>query len=292
MSSRAPAWFEQKYKTGAIHVLQDEGYRLRGTTMGADRIVGKKVIFKIAGRGEATKRSAANETRPAMNPDRTTVEADMVDWEANDWIDTADVTKMTENEQQVSQQTAAYAMGRRFDKNIMEALAAESYAGARTIGDGSAPMSIVHPMTASAQILAQGFTAAPELYMPVPQMVMLQLELYKQFSSSEYVGTQPMMKLIGARTYKGVTYIPCPDEYFEAPAAGQFYTYLWQKACVGHVPNKEMTSRIDYVAEKKQWFAANDVASAEKVLLPEGVRRLHFAMPTVLAIPPEVTQAA
>lgn len=291
MSSRAPAWFEQKYINGAIHKLQDSGYRLRGTTTDSDKIIGKTVTWKIAGKGEATEMSSAIEERPVMNADRQTVDGTIKDYEANEWINGTDITKMTESEQQVAQQTAAMAMGRKFDSNIMRVL--DAAAGAiTTIGDGSGAMDITHPMTASAKILALGYSAMPELYLPIPQMVMLQLELYKQFASSDYVGTQPMMKLLGARTYKGVTYIPLPDEMFAVPSAGQFDTYLWLKAAVGHVPNKSLETRIDYVPTKKAWFAANTVGSAEAVLLPEGVRRLRFQLPTELAIPAELTQAA
>jgi hypothetical protein len=291
MSSRAPAWFEQKYVNGAIHKLQDSGYRLQGTTTVTDQIIGKTVIWKIAGRGEATEMSGSIEERPVMNADRQTVEGTMKDYEANEWINRMDLNKMSESEQQVAQMTAAMAMGRRFDKNIMSVMD-KAGSAITTIGNGSAVMDITHPMEASAKILAQGFAAAPELYLPIPQMVMLQLELYKQFSSSDYVGNQPMMKLIGARTYKGVTYIPLPDEMFAVPSSGQFDTYLYQKAAVGHVPNMALESRIDYQATKKAWFAGNTVASAEAVLLPEGIRRLRFQLPTELSLPAELVETA
>lgn len=289
--SRAPAWFENKYIDGTIHEIQDSGYRLRGTTTETDTINGKTVTWKIAGKGEATKMSGAIEDRPVMNADRSTVVGTMEDYEANEWIQKTDITKMSNSEMQAAQSTAAMAMGRRFDLNIMAVLDAAGNA-IQTVGNGSAAMDITHPMQASAQILAQGFAAAPELYMPIPQMVMLQLELYKQFSSSDYVGTQPMMKLIGARTYKGVTYIPMPDEMFSVPSSGQFDTYLWQKAAVGHVPNMALETRIDYVATKKAWFAANTVGSAEAVLLPKGIRRMRFQLPTSLEIPAELVQSA
>lgn len=291
MSSRAPAWFEQKYINGAIHKLQDSGYRLRGTTTDSDTIIGKTVTWKIAGKGEATEMSGSIEERPVMNADRQTVDGTMKDYEANEWINRVDLNKMSESEQQVAQQTAAMAMGRRFDKNIMRVMDAAG-TDITTIGNGSAPMDITHPMEASATILAQGYAAMPEIYMPIPQMVMLQLELYKQFSSADYVGTQPMMKLLGARTYKGVTYIPLPNEMFNVPSSGQFDTYVYQKAAVGHVPNMALESRIDYVPTKKAWFAGNTVASAEAVLLPEGIRRMRFQLPTSLEIPAELVQSA
>lgn len=288
MTARAPNWFEQKYIAGVTHKLQSEGWLLKSAINGTGEIKGSKVIWKIAGTGSATEASTAIENVPVMNADRTTVEADMKDYEANDWIKATDIEKMSENEQQVSQKTAAMAMGRKFDKLILGTL--DAAAGAiTTVGDGTAAISIVDMMTAQGNIAAVG-GGSYEFYCALPVPLMQQLELYREFSSSDFVGDDyPLLKQIGARRHRGITYIPMPHTAalptFNIPAANQVDAYLWVKDYVGFVPNYNMRSRIDYVPEKKAFLAANDMGCAQQVLLPEGVQRLRFATNIALSRP-------
>lgn len=287
MTSRAPQWFEQKYIDGVIHIIQDEGWRLKGAVNETGEVKGSTVTWKLAGAGEATPMSEAIEERPVMNADRTTVSATMVDYEANDWIKRTDIEKMSENEQQVSQQTGGYAMGRKFDSiNIATLDAAAGSIETIDATAASAP-SVIDTISASGLILGQGFTAAPELYCAIPQMVLLQLCMYKEFASSDYQGTTnpAMMKLIGARTFMGVNYIPLPNSAFSIPSAGNVDYYIWQKTATGFVPNYALDSRIDYVPTKKAYFAANTMGGASALLLPSGVRRIRSKLPTVLIRP-------
>ncbi|WP_287034782.1 phage capsid protein [Methylobacterium sp. CG09_land_8_20_14_0_10_71_15] len=285
MTSRAPQWFEQKYMSGVIHVIQDEGYRLKGCVNETGEVKGNQVTWKLAGAGQATIMSTAIEERPVMNADRATVSATMVDYEANEWVLTTDIEKMSQNEQQVAQQTGAYAFGRLFDNlNIATLDAAAGAIETIDVSANAAP-SVVDTITASGRILSQGFTAAPELYCALPQMNMLQLEMYREFSSADYVGDRPMLKLIGARTYKGVTYIPLPDSQFSVPSAGNVDYYVGQKTALGFVPNYALKSRIDYVPTKKAYFAANTMGCATALLLPGGVRRIRSKLPTTLTRP-------
>ncbi len=284
MSSRAPAWFETKYVDGVTHVLQDEGYRLQGTAMMPAEIKGNIVNFKVAGSGSATVKSTAIENRPVMNADRQLVPVTMVDYEANEWINVTDLEKMSENEQQIAQQTAAYAMGRRFDQIIMGAMNA-SGAAITTLGTGAAVISIVDAIEAQARILSTGYTSMPKISMAIPTMWMAQLLLFREFANADYVDDRPLMKRIGARSFLGIDFIPLPDEQFAIPAAGQFDTYMWLQSGVGFASNYKLNSRIDYVAEKTAWFAANNMGAAAVTILPNAVRRMRFLTPTALTRP-------
>lgn len=279
MTSRAPAWFEKKYKTGAIHKMQSRGFILKQAVSPGAEIKGNTVVWKIAGTGEATPLSDAVEDRPTLNADRTTVETNFQDYEANEWIKKSDINKMTENEQQIAQQTCAMAMGRRFDSIILGTLDAAAAAGSigGTIGDGTAAISITDALTAQGNIFDVG-AGSYEYYCALPTKLMQQLEIYKEFSSSDFVSEQyPLLKQIGARQWRNVTYIPMPSKFFNVPAANQIDAYMWVKEALGFEWNNQLESRIDYVPTKKAYFAANDMGCAAAVLLPEGVQRLRFA---------------
>lgn len=282
MTSRASAWFEQKYIAGAIHVLQTSGYLTQGLASPATSQKGNVVNWKIAGKGEATEMSTGVEDRPTMNANRTTVAATMKDYEANEWILTTDIEKMTEGEQQVAQQSCGMAMGRQFDKILFQALDAE--AGAiTTVGDGSAALNITDLLLAQSQIQGQGLPDGFMLNVAVPAKFMAHLMMLRGFASSDYVQDSPLLKMIGARQYLGMKVMPMPDEYFAVPSANQADGYMWATSCVGFATNTDergkiaAATRIDYVPTKKAYFAANTMSAASKVILPEGIRRLRFA---------------
>lgn len=285
MSSRAPQWFETKYVDGVIHVIQDGGWRLKGAVNETGEIKGNEVKWKLAGAGEATEMSTAIEERPVMNADRTTVTATMKDYEANEWVLSTDIEKMPESEQQVAQQTGGFAMGRLFDRLITGTFDAAGGAVTTLDFSGNSAPSVVDTITANAQILGQGFNAEPDVFCILPQMVLAQYGMYREFSSSEYLGDAAFAKKLGAKTYMGVTYIPLPDNAFNYPSAGVVDTYMYQKTALGFVPNYAMKSRIDYVPTKKAYFAANTMGCAQALLLPAGARRIRTKMPTTLVRP-------
>ncbi len=275
MSTRAPAWWEQKYVAGVTYQLQSEGWLLKPYFNSAGKIDGKTVSWRIAGRGMATQRSDIVEDRPVMNADRTLINGTMIPYEANDWINTTDVVTMTVDEQAVVQKTAAMAIGRKFDAVMMATMDAAG-SNIPTIGNGSAAIDITAPMRALSQIRAQG--AGKDFCCALPFAMMDQLELYKQFSNSQYVGDDfPLAKALGARVWHGCTFLPIPDEFFASPVAGSFDAYLWEKTAVGLAWANEMATKIGYVDTKKAWFAGNDVMFGSSVLLPTAIRRLRFA---------------
>lgn len=284
MTTRAPNWFEQKYVKGVIHTLQTEGFLLRAAVNQTGTIKGNQVTWKLAGSGVATEASTAIQDSPVMNADRTTISATMKDYEANDWIKSTDIEKMPENEQQVAQKTGAMALGRKFDSIIIGAMDAASTAIA-TVGDGSAAISILDPMTAQGAI-ADLAVGSYEYFCALPQKLLQQMEIYREFSSSDYVGDEyPLLKQVGARRWRGITFIPVPSAYLNVPASNQIDGYLWVKDALGYASNYDLRSRIDYVPTKKAYFAANDMGGCAAVLLPDAIKRLRFATNVTLSRP-------
>lgn len=281
MTARAPNWFETKYRNGAIHVLQDAGYRTKGLFAEATSINGKEVVFKIAGSGEATEMNSGLEDVPTLNADRTTVTATLADWEANEWIKTTDLMKMSENDQQIAQKTCAMAIGRRFDRIPMAAMDAEA-SNITTIGDGSALISPADLLAGQADILDGGVEGEPIINVGVTYKMMSSLLTFKAVSSADYCDDSPLLKKIGARMWLGMRIIPFPAGTFNNPTGTQRDGYMWLSDCVGRCTPTDaegkigLATRIDYVPTKKAYLAANTMSAAAKTILTAGVRRLRF----------------
>lgn len=282
--SRAEAWYEAGYKKGAIHKLQSEGFLLKNTVVEGTTVMKSTVTWKLVGTGTAVERSKGGGDVPTMNVDRTAVTATFKDYEANDWIDSLDVNKQSENEQQIAQKSAAMAIGRKFDSLILGAMDTAS-TDITNVGDGSAALGLLDVFTAQAQI-ANVAAGSYEYYCALRAIDLTQLELYTRMSSEDFAGPEyTLLRQVGARKYRGITFIPMPDTFFAVPDTNQIDMYLWAKQTVGFEWNKHLESRIDYIPTKKKWLAANDIACVGKVLLPEGIRRLRMKSNAALAIP-------
>jgi hypothetical protein len=291
MTARASAWFEIAYTKGVTHVLQHRGYALKPAMTAPDEINGLTVNWRIVGSGEANEQSPAIEDVAVMNADRSMITATMRDWEANDWIKKTDLNKMSVTEQDKVQVSGGMAMGRRFDRIIIAALDAAG-AAIPTIGDGSAAISITDIINAQGEIFDEG-GAGYEYYAAIPAKFMTHLEVFREFSSAEFVGPEyPLLRTLGARRYRGVTIIPLPQKmsdptkrFFNVPAANQADGFMWASGSLGFAQAETLNSRIDYVPQKKSYLAVNDMAACAAVLMPEGVRRLRFAMNVALTRP-------
>lgn len=283
MTARAPAWFEIKYVDGAIHALQTAGYRLKGMFATKTNQKGNQVIWKVAGTGEATLMSDAIEDRPTLNADRTTVTGTLADWEANEWIKTTDLTKMTENEQAVAQKTCAMAIGRRFDQIPLRVLdAGVAATSISVVGDGSAQISPLDLLGAQADILDTGIDGNQMLNVALTPRMLSQLLTYRELSNSDYITDTPLLKQIGARRWLGMNLIPLPSSYLNNPSGNQRDGFMWVQDAVGFATNTDaegkidLATRIDYVPTKKSYFAANTMSACAAVILPGAVRALRF----------------
>ncbi len=289
MSTPAYNWSESGYASGVIHRLQTQGFALKSCTTPPLTMRNKDVTWKIAGLGSATERSPNVENRPVMNAARTTVLATMKDFEANEYINPTDDNRMSVAEEQVIQKTAAMALGRRFDRIILQQMDADT-PGA-TIGNGSAAISPIDIQTAVGNIFNEG-VGSYEYFCALPVLWLQTLMTYKEFINADYVGDEyPLLKQLGARKWYNTTFIPLPfnattpeKSFFSIPSANQAYAYLWVKEAIGFAANYDgLKARVDWVPEKKAWFAQNDMNGCAKVLLAEGVQRLHFATNVALS---------
>lgn len=287
----APAWLETKWKDGVTHRMQSEGFLLKPAVTPGAEVNGSTVIWRRSDAGEAQQLPETVEQVSSMNLGRDTVSAQMVDWEANDWIRKRDLEKMSINEQDAVEKSCAMAMGRRFDRIILRGLDAAG-AAIPTIGTGAAAMSILDAMEAAGDLFSEG-SGGYQLWAAIPQMFMSQLELFREFSSSDFVGEDyPLLKQVGARRWRNTNFIPLPQhktdarkQFFNVPAANQADGYIWVEGAIGLESSNLLEFNCDWVATKKAWLAAMDMSAAFAVVLPEGIRRFRFATNAALTRP-------
>ena len=81
MSIEAPNWYTIQYDQRVRHLLQSEGFLLRGTTDAPVEVKGNTLEFFFIGSGEAQPFGATPERGKAANRGKTIKTVDMTDWQ-------------------------------------------------------------------------------------------------------------------------------------------------------------------------------------------------------------------
>lgn len=284
MSLEAPNWYTIQYDQRVRHLLQSEGFLLRGTTDAPVEVNGNTLTFFFIGRGEAQPFGATPERGKAANLGKTTKDVVMTDWQFYEEVRHGEPDKISPEYRSKIQVAGSMALGRKFDRIIMEAMDGEA-GNITTIGDGSTAISPLQLSTGKAQINSLGMMSMNEFFMPVPSISWEQLKLYKIFNNRDYTAEQLLFKgKTEAVLWNGVWVFQAPDEMFTAPAANQVDTYLWNKANVGFGSNFAMTSRITFENLITAWVYNTVMSGAAKVLQPAGVKRVRININQPLAI--------
>lgn len=284
-SIEAPNWYTIQYDTRVRHLLQSEGFMLRGTTAPPVEVIGQTLKFFFIGKAEAQPFGPTPERGKAANLGKTTKDVDMTDWQFYEEVRHGEPDKISPEYRSKIQEAGSMSLGRRFDRIIFEAMDAEA-GNITTIGDGTTPISPIQISTGKAQINAQGMMKQNEFFMPVPSISWEQLGLYKQFNNRDYTGDDLQFKTMSAaKTWNTVHIFQAPDEMFTAFSGTAFDTYLWNRAMLGFGSNYAMNSKITYENLITAWVYNTVMSGAAKVLQPAGIKRVRIKTTDPLTIP-------
>lgn len=284
MSIEAPNWYTTQYDNRVSHILQSEGFLLKGTTLPPVEVRGNTLEFFILGRGEATERQPVPEMITPQNLAKEKPTVEMRDFQFAEFVPHGEPEKISVEYKTAIQEAGAMTLGRKFDRIIMQTMDDES-TDIDTIGDGSAAITPIDCNTAKAEINALGMMKMNEFFLPLPSMAWEQLKLYKVFNNADYTGPDLNFKNnVEAKTWNNIQFMQLPDECFTSPATGEIYTYLWNKRTIGFGSNYAMKSVITYENLFTSWLYNTVMSGAAKVLQEEGVRRLHINIAEPLLI--------
>lgn len=282
MSNPVPAWFQPYYTDSVTHKLQNKGFKLKGMTAAATEVVGNEVHWRIAAAVEAVLYSRGNDAVLA-NGDRTKVSATMETWQVYDIVYDDDLSKMTPAEMEVVTTSGARALGRRFDLQIMAALAADAPAAAVTDTTNGMTLANAMQLVEAAQVAAEGEWGDTEWYCALHSRLWNQLLAYKQFNSADWVGDTVLATAADTRKWNGVTWFLGRNAWFPVPSANQADVFLWSKDCIGYGSNYDVRNNIVWEQPKTAYTANMRMSGKAKVLLTEGVVRGRFSTNSAIA---------
>jgi hypothetical protein len=265
-------WFIKQYE-GEVHVAyQRKGSRLRETVRNKTNVVGSSDVFPLLGTGVATTKQRHAPIVP-MNPDHSTVEVFLKDFYAGEWIDKLDENKMLPDEKQAMANTGAYALGRRTDQLIVEAIntgtAAPAPTNLSTIGL-SYFTGIMEKMGDRDVPLEDG-----EVYGPVSWQLWNRMMNIDQFVNQDYIGHEqlPFLGPVGqAKRWLGVVWFPFSGL---AKTGNNRRMAVYHKTAIGHASGQDVTADITWHGDRASYFVNNMMSQGAVVIDPIGIEPLH-----------------
>jgi len=214
-------------------------------------VIGSTHKFPKAGKGVATQHNRGNDV-VAMNAGRTRVTATLSDWDAFDYEDIMDINKLNFDDKAIIAENTVKAIGRREDQLIIDALAAD--VSTDLVGNGTAAMSVTYLLAAKA-VLDGNNVPGEDRHIVVSPAQISQLLATTAVTSADFNTVKTLVQgdintflgfkfhMIGDRTEGGL-----PRE-----SGVKQYAFAYHKDAIGLAIGKDMTTMVDWIAEKLAW---------------------------------------
>jgi hypothetical protein len=254
--------FIKQFETEVHLAYQRMGSKIRNTVR-TSNVTGSTARFQKIGTGAASTKSR-NGNVTAMELAHTYAEVTMADYYAAEYIDKLDELKININERQAVAQSAAAALGRKTDELLTTAM--DAGANATQIADTSGAL-----VKADLLTLFQTFGTAdiPEdgqRYLAMSPAGFADLFNITEFASSDYVGPQNL-PFAGGMTMK--EFLGFKIYSTSAVAGGKNFAY--HTSAVGLGVNADVSTEINYVAEKVSHLATSMMSMGAVVIDSNGV---------------------
>lgn len=187
MSTQISNSFVRQYEAEVKEAYQRLGSKFRNTIVTRNGVVGTSTTFQKIGKGAASQKGAINGTITPMSVDHTAIVCTLQDWYASDLVDKLDEKKIAHDERRVIVNAGAYALGRKTDELIIDAL--DGTSNVVTAGSG-----ITLPKVFEAYETLGGNDALEggRLYFMVGPKQWSSLMQIEQFASADYVGVNEL----------------------------------------------------------------------------------------------------
>lgn len=293
MSTTSPAWFKEFFKDKITYDLKEFGGLLDGTMTEGDTQAGTVKFPIVGGATTVYKLTGGIEPVPVEDIGLSTITLTMEDFEASAWWTTQDAYKAGAREQDALKMKITAAIRLKRDMIKFDAMKAFYDANSGTIttyGTGAERISPEMIETARANLDIFGdLNQNDEVFMPIPNMWMSQLEMYQVWNNTQYgAGVSDVFNKVQRTRMKkvrGVNYIVCPDSYFRIPAGGQWESFLWRKSALGaETPYNEESPTMapQFHLKGTPWLAKGLISGAAVGLLTKAVKRVLLTKNTDL----------
>lgn len=254
--------FVKQFETDVHLAYQRMGSKLRNTVRQSN-VSGSTARFQKIGAGAATTKSRNGDVTP-MELAHTYVEVTMADYYAPEYIDKLDELKTNINERQAVATSAAAALGRKTDEILITAL--DAGANSTQIHDTSSALEKADLLSLFETFGTAELPEDGQRWLAMSPAGFADLFNITEFASSDYVGDQNL-PFAGGITMKNFLSF----NIFSTGAVAGGKNYAYHTRAVGLGVNADVSSEINYVAQKAAHLANSSMSMGATVIDDNGV---------------------
>ncbi|MGE0255076.1 MAG: phage capsid protein [Alphaproteobacteria bacterium] len=266
MSDSVDEAFVQQYAKEVHEAFQRRGSLLIPTVRVRDDVEGASITFQKVGKGTATTKARHGVITP-MNQDHTPVECTLADYYAGDWVDKFDEARTAHGEREVIVNAGAWALGRKADELILNAVGAT----AGEVGDHSGAVSRALLLAAVEALDAADVPDDGERWgLLTPRQWSAALTI-AEFASGDYVGKEntPFAQTKSVRSWLGVKWLKHTGLPGKGTATAKGFVY--HRAAAGFARTGEMKVDVSWHGDRASWFVSHALCGGACLIDAEGV---------------------
>jgi hypothetical protein len=256
--------FSKQFEREVHEAYQRQGSKLRATVRVKNGVRGSSTTFQKVGKGAASTK-ARHGIVPVMNVDFSAVEATLVDYYAGEWVDQLDELKTNLDERQVLANAGAFALGRKTDELILEALKTAS----RVAGTASSGLTKDKVLQAFEMLGEVDVPDDGQRYAVIGWKQWSDLLNVAEFANAEFVGDEQLpWRGTQAKVWLGTLWMP----HSGLPMEGNVRHCFWyHKSAIGHAIGQDVKSDITWHGDRAAHFISNSMSQGAALIDEDGV---------------------
>jgi hypothetical protein len=262
--------FIQQFDAKVKQQYQEE-MRLRGSTRMKVGVKGKTHNFPLIGKGLATPRTSQTDVTP-MNVQYTQNPCILTDWNAPEYSDIFDQQGVNFSDTAELQKSSAMAIGRTADQIIIN----EAANATEEVAVGTTGFTLEKLLEAKRRLDNNGVPEGGRYVIHDPLSLETLLNLEK-ISSFDY-NTARVLVNGKLDSFLGFKFIMIGNNRAEGalPKTGTTRTcFAWHMDAIGFAIGEDMSTKIDWVAEKTSYLINTCFIAGAKIIDPLGVIKIQ-----------------
>lgn len=258
--------FVKQFEADVHLAYQQMGTKLRASVRSKSGVVGASTTFQKVGRGTASTKSRHGIV-PVMNLNHEPVECLLTDYYAGDWVDALDELKTNVDERRVVASAGAYALGRKTDELIVDAMKNAT----NTVGDYSTGLTKKLILSAVEVLNENDVPDDGRRFAVIGVHQWNELLSMEEFVSADYVGSTPLTAGFEAKKWLGITWLL----YNGLPVAeNNRDCFIYHASSIGHACGQEVKTDISWHGERAAHFVSNSMSQGAVMIDGDGIVRM------------------
>ena len=275
MSATITNAFITQFEAEVHMAYQRQGSKLKNLVRTVNGVSGESVKFQKVGTGEASTKARHSEV-VAMNISHTNVTATLADYYASDYVDKLDELKTNIDERSVIANNAAYALGRKTDSILTDAMSSATTLANNAGASGGSPATDMNIDKFKEMQELFGTNNVPDdnqRYWAIGPSQWSDLLADDQWTRAEYIGTAELpfsgMNYTAKRFLGFLTFV---HSGLDTSGSTDRHTICWHKTSMGLGVGSEVRTEVNYIPEKVAHLMTSYLSMGSIMIDTNGIR--------------------